>query len=57
MTVDEQKDFELINKIIIELGTEQSWLEYTEYIINNKLLEINGNIIRNEGYLKSLKND
>ena len=57
MTVDEPNDFELINKIITELGFNKSWLEYTEYIINNKLVEINGNIIRNEGYFKSLKND
>ena len=57
MTVDELNDFELINKVITELGFNKSWLEYTEYIINNKLVEINGNIIRNEGYLKSLKND
>jgi spore coat polysaccharide biosynthesis protein SpsF len=57
MTVDEQKDFELINKIISELGTEKSWLDYTEYIIKNGLSNINGNIIRNEGYLKSLKKD
>lgn len=57
MTVDEQRDFELIYKVISELGLNKTWLEYTEYIISNKLLEINGNIIRNEGYLKSLKND
>ena len=57
ITVDEPDDFELINKIIKNLGFNKSWLEYTEYIINNKLTEINGNIIRNEGYLKSLKND
>lgn len=57
MTVDELSDFELINKVITELGFNKSWLEYTEYIINNNLVEINGNIIRNEGYLKSLKND
>ncbi len=57
MTVDEPKDFELINKVITELGFNKNWLEYTEYIINNKLVELNGNIIRNEGYLKSLKND
>ncbi len=57
MTVDEPSDFELINKVITELGFNKSWLEYTEYIINNNLVEINGNIIRNEGYLKSLKND
>jgi spore coat polysaccharide biosynthesis protein SpsF (cytidylyltransferase family) len=57
MTVDEQKDFELINKIISDLGSEQSWLYYTEYIIKNDLANINSNIIRNEGYLKSLKKD
>ncbi len=57
MTVDEQKDFELINKIISDLGSEQSWLYYTEYIIKNDLANINGNIIRNEGYIKSLKKD
>ena len=57
MTVDEQRDFELINKIISDLGSEQSWLYYTEYIIKNGLANINGNIIRNEGYLKSLKKD
>ena len=57
MTVDEQKDFELINKIVSELGTEKTWLDYTEYIIKNGLSNINGNIIRNEGYLKSLKKD
>tara|TARA_B100000768_G_scaffold161498_1_gene161620 strand:+ start:1687 stop:2448 length:762 start_codon:yes stop_codon:yes gene_type:complete len=57
MTVDEPKDFDLINKLITNLGTDQSWLEYTKYIINNNLSSINGNIIRNEGFLKSLKND
>ena len=57
ITVDEPNDFDLINKVITELGFDKSWFEYTEYIINNKLIEINGNTIRNEGYLKSLKND
>ncbi len=57
ITVDEPRDFELINTVITDLGFNKGWLEYTEYIINNKLLEINGDIIRNEGYLKSLKND
>lgn len=57
ITVDEPNDFELINKVITDLGFNKNWVEYTEYIINNKLIEINGNIIRNEGYLKSLKKD
>lgn len=57
MTIDMQCDFELIRIIIGVLGINKSWLEYTEYIISNKLLEINGKINRNEGYYKSLKND
>lgn len=57
MTVDEPCDFELIQKLINELGTDQTWLKYTCYIRDNKLYKINENIIRNEGLLKSLKND
>ena len=57
MTVDEIRDFELIKKLINELGTDKTWLEYTNYIIQNNLTEINDSIIRNEGLLKSLKND
>lgn len=57
ITVDEPRDFQLINKIINDLGSNKSWIEYTDYIINNKLNSINGNITRNEGYLKSLKMD
>ena len=40
------------NKII-----KKSWLEYTNYIIDNDLDKVNDQIIRNEGLLKSLKND
>ena len=57
MTVDEQRDFELIYKIVSVLGINKNWIEYADYIIKNGLLEINGDIIRNEGYLKSLNND
>ena len=57
MTVDESRDFELISILINHLGTDKTWLEYTNYIIENKLTEINDSIIRNEGLLKSLKND
>ena len=57
MTVDEQRDFELIYKIVSALGINKNWIEYADYIIKNGLLEINGDIIRNEGYLKSLNND
>lgn len=57
MTVDEQKDFDLIEKLIHDLGTNKSWEEYTNYIIDKELYLINGDITRNEGYYKSLKND
>ena len=57
MTVDESKDFELINVLINDLGIDKTWLEYSNYIIQNNLSEINDSIIRNEGLLKSIKND
>ncbi|SHG29492.1 spore coat polysaccharide biosynthesis protein SpsF [Flavobacterium fluvii] len=57
MTVDEIRDFELIEILISNLGTEKSWMEYTNYIIENNLTKVNNQIIRNEGLLKSLKKD
>lgn len=57
MTVDEIRDFELIKILINDLGTDKTWIEYTNYIIQNNLTEINDSIIRNEGLIKSLKND
>ncbi len=57
MTVDEPRDFDLIEYLIQKLGTEKTWLEYTNYMIENDLTKMNSQIIRNEGLLKSLKND
>jgi spore coat polysaccharide biosynthesis protein SpsF len=57
MTVDEKVDFDLISILINNLGGDKTWLEYTNYILENKLYEINNSIIRNEGLLKSIKND
>lgn len=57
MTVDEPRDFDLIKEVINNIGIEKSWLSYTNYIIDNQLQKINANIIRNEGMLKSLRND
>lgn len=57
MTVDEPSDLELIKLLINKLGIDKSWLEYTNYIIEHGLTKINSQIIRNEGLLKSLKND
>jgi len=57
MTVDQIEDFKLIKILIEKLGIEKSWMDYTNYIIDNDLGKINDNIIRNEGLLKSLKKD
>lgn len=57
ITVDEQRDFDLIQYIIKQLGRDKSWKEYVDYIIQNDLTKINDKIIRNKGYIKSLKND
>lgn len=57
MTVDEDSDFELIKSVVKASGIEKSWREYVKFIIDNNLGSLNGDIIRNEGYLKSLKND
>lgn len=58
LTVDEQVDFEVIEKIIIKLGLEASWKTYADYYLSNKNIHsLNSNIIRNEGFLKSLDED
>ncbi len=57
MTVDEIRDFELIEKLIENLGVDETWLKYTNYIIDNDLGKINNSITRNEGFKISLKND
>lgn len=55
MTVDEKRDYELIKIVIEEMGVDKSWKEYVQFIVSNKLNTINDTIVRNEGYLKSLK--
>lgn len=57
MTVDEPADLRLTEILIGQLGVEQTWLKYTEYILENSLGSINADILRNEGYIKSLRND
>jgi len=57
MTVDEKSDFELIKIVIEKQGVDKSWEEYVEFIVSNKLNTINDTIVRNEGYIKSLKKD
>lgn len=57
MTVDEQKDFEAIEVLVNALGFDSDWKTYTDYVIEHIEEFSNQEIIRNEGYLKSLKKD
>jgi spore coat polysaccharide biosynthesis protein SpsF len=57
MTVDEQIDIYTIEILIKNLGYNATWEDYTNFIVNNPKKFDNQNIIRNEGYLKSLKKD
>lgn len=56
LTVDEQSDFDLIESLIAKFGTDAPWLTYANDVIENKIIS-NQSILRNEGYLKSLKKD
>jgi hypothetical protein len=57
MTVDEEVDFELIKKLIVELGINKNWQEYAEYILQNNWQNINNSIARNEGLTISLNKE
>jgi spore coat polysaccharide biosynthesis protein SpsF (cytidylyltransferase family) len=57
LTVDEKEDFRTIQFLINKLGPNKSWIDYTQYVINNLTEFNNQSIIRNEGFLNSLKND
>jgi len=58
ITVDTDKDFVVIKKIIEELGIDKSWFDYISFLDNNEDIKtINAEYKRNEGYSKSLKND
>jgi spore coat polysaccharide biosynthesis protein SpsF len=57
MTVDEPRDFEMMLQLIAALGTDKTWRVYTDYMIEHDLVSINSSIVRNEGYIKSLKQE
>lgn len=57
MTVDEPSDLETIQILIDKLGTDENWMTYTQFIIENINLFKNQDTTRNEGYLKSIKED
>ncbi|WP_218972160.1 cytidylyltransferase domain-containing protein [Labilibaculum filiforme] len=58
MTVDEPEDFLVISKMIDKFGKEESWNVYAKYYVENEGVGgLNSGIIRNEGYIKSIKED
>ena len=57
MTVDEKADLIAIRRLIEELGITSTWEEYVEYIIKHTDSIGNTDIVRNEGYQKSLTKD
>jgi len=57
LTVDEAIDFEVIKSLVLQLGFDATWMEYTKEYLDTDISKLNSNIIRNEGYKKSLKND
>jgi len=58
ITVDEQRDFEVIKGLIENVGIDKHCADYVAYLDSHKYLkDINSSIMRNEGYAKSLAND
>ena len=58
MTVDEPSDFVVIKRLVDKLGLNEKWENYTNLYLNDKTISnTNDSITRNEGYIKSIKND
>ena len=58
LTVDEIEDFKVIEYLINKLGLDAEWRDYTEeYLNNNFISTLNKNIVRNEGFIKSIKSN
>ncbi len=58
ITVDEPSDFEVIRHLIENLGPNQPWKTYADYLLQHQEIQnINHSILRNEGYMKSKFNE
>jgi spore coat polysaccharide biosynthesis protein SpsF (cytidylyltransferase family) len=58
ITVDTPEDFSLVECLIKTLGSDKSCEEYVSYLKEHPdLMKINSMYERNEGYVKSIKND
>ena len=58
LTVDEKQDLKVINFLVNSCNMDASYLEYISLLTKNiKIMLKNSHIIRNEGLIKSLKED
>jgi spore coat polysaccharide biosynthesis protein SpsF len=58
LTVDQEEDFQVIKILIEQLGENASWKEYAKAYQHSPAISLlNHHITRNEGFLKSIKND
>ena len=57
MTVDYYSDFETINTLINNLGFNKNWIEYVDFILENKKLFSNQMLTRNESFYNQLLNE
>jgi spore coat polysaccharide biosynthesis protein SpsF len=58
LTVDERPDYEVIRRLVLELGIYADWKTYADmYLGTADIKHLNYSTVRNEGYLKSLKKD
>ena len=58
LTVDEPADLEVISTLIKNLGSDRPWQDYVDYLFQHpELAKVNSHYQRNEGYMKSLKED
>jgi len=58
LTVDEPQDLEVIKSLVRELGLEKDWKTYADYYLKSpKISSLNRQIMRNEGYLQSMKKE
>ena len=58
LTVDTIEDFQLIEKVIHNLGTDRTWKDYVAFLDGNlEVKNLNKLNVRNEGYQSSVNND
>ena len=58
LTLDNTNDQHVLTRLIDELGFEAQWIEYVKYLkLHPDLMRQSSGEVRNQGYLKSLKED